>query len=488
MPLPFNKAAFPLARRGRSGVLEKFYNFGRKNVEHETSQIAHPAFTSLQTNRYNEGMKVAIIGYGVEGKSALHYWQDKGADVTICDHKEELALPSGVHAQLGTDYLRDLDRFDVIMRSAGIPSEVITRANPKVKGKITTTINEFLRACPTKQVIGVTGTKGKGTTSTLIAQLLEAAGHKVFLGGNIGISPFDFIDKIGADDWVVLELSSYQLSDMKQRVHIGVCLMVEGEHLNWHKTMDAYAKAKMQLFAHQKPEDVAIYYADNLLSHQIASASPGDKIAYYDTPGAYIVGKKIMIDNYVLCKTDELKLLGRHNWQNVCAAVTAAWQVAQAPDAYTKVLTTFTGLPHRLEFVREAGKVKYFNDSFASAPPAAEAAITAIKGKKVMIMGGFDRDLPLDKLVATLKKHSSDIRSVLLIGQSAARLSEELRAADYTNFKLSRATTMKQIVRDAHGLAKPGDSVVLSPGFPSFDMFKDFEERGLLFKQEVTTL
>jgi UDP-N-acetylmuramoylalanine--D-glutamate ligase len=433
--------------------------------------------------------KVAIVGYGLEGRSALAYWQALGADVTVCDQDATKEIPGGVHKQLGTDYLQDMDRFDVIMRTAGMHPRVILEKNPGVADKITTTVDEFLRVSPTKNIIGVTGTKGKGTTCTLIVKMLEAAGKKAYLGGNYGVSPFDFLPKLNEDSWVVLELSSFMLYDIKHSPHIGIILMVQPEHLDWHGDVQDYTKSKANMFRYQGEHDVAIYYADSLESHKIARVSPGDKIAYCDEPGAYIYDDQVMIDQTVLCKTSELQLLGKHNWQNVCAAVTAVWQVTQAPDAIRKVLISFTGLPHRLELVREADGVRFYNDSFASDPYATQAAVAAIPGNKVMMMGGWDeRGLALDKLAVTLKDHRKDVRGMLLYGASAVRLAEELKAAGCTGYEVSTSTKMPALVAEAKALAKKGDAVVLSPGFPSFDMFKNFEDRGNQFIQAVHNL
>lgn len=417
----------------------------------------------------------------------MPYWQAKGATVTICDRDEQLSVPAGTEAQLGEHYLENLDRFDVIMRTASVHPRRILEKNPNVQHKITTTVDEFMRVAPTKNIIGVTGTKGKGTTSMLIVAMLEAAGKQVFLGGNYGISPFDFLAKLTPDSWVVLELSSFMLYDVTHSPHIGVCLMVQPEHLDWHGDTADYYRSKANMFAHQGVHDIAIYYADNVISHKIASTSPGDKIAYYDEPGAYVHGGNVMIDQTILCKTAELKLLGEHNWQNVCAAVTAAWQVAQVPDAIRSVLTTFSGLPHRLELVRELRGVRYYNDSFASDPYATEAAIAAVPGKKVMIVGGYERMLPLGQFAKTVASHK-DIRTILLIGQSAARVAEALQHAGYNNFHISTAKTMAEIMQEASSLAEHGDAVVLSPGFASFDMFKNFEARGQAFKEVVHSL
>ena len=433
-------------------------------------------------------MNIAIVGFGLEGRSALRYWQEQGAEVVVCDRDEQKQVPAGVATQLGPGYLKNLDRFDVVMRTAGLHPNIILAENPGVAGKITTTVDEFLRVCPTAHTIGVTGTKGKGTTCMLIATMLEAAGKQVFLGGNYGTSPFDFLPKLTPDSYVVLELSSFMLFDITHSPHIGVCLMVQPEHLDWHGDADDYVHAKSNLFAHQTPSDIAIYYAKNQLSHRIASRSPGRKIAYFDEPGAYVHDGAIMIDQTVLAKTSQLRLLGQHNWQNVCAAATAVWQEVQAPDAIRQVLATFQGLPNRLEFVRELHGVRFYNDSFASDPYATEAALAAIPGPQVLIVGGYERMLPLEEFARTVAAQHKAIRTIILIGASAKRVAASLQTAGFANFHLSPAKTMGDIVREAQAHAQNGDAVVLSPGFASFDMFTNFEERGQLFKEAVHAL
>jgi UDP-N-acetylmuramoylalanine--D-glutamate ligase len=430
-------------------------------------------------------MTVAIIGYGLEGQSALHYWQNRGADVTICDRQTDIVVPQGIKSQLGDGYLHDLNRFDVIMRSAGIMPEVILADNPTIGSKITTVVNEFLRVSPTKNIIGITGTKGKGTTCTLTTQMLEAAGYQVFLGGNIGVSPFDFLDQLTPDSWVVLELSSFQLTDISHGTKIAVCLMVVPEHLNWHADMQDYMQAKSNLFAHQQTSDTAIYFANSPESHTIASHSPGAKITYYAPPGAYVENDQIVIDNQHICNVNDLQLLGSHNWQNACAAATAVWQVVQAPDAIRKVLTTFSGLPHRLEFVRDFDEVSYYDDSFATTPEAAIVALQAIDQPKVIILGGADKGVQFDELAKAVREHN--VRHVVAIGATGPVIAAELRAGGFTDITEGPAT-MADIVAAAKAAAKPGDAVLLSTGCASFGIFKDYKDRGNQFKQVVTGL
>lgn len=430
-------------------------------------------------------MQVAIVGYAHEGQSALHYWQSQGADITICDQNPNKEIPAGVASQLGDGYLDNLDRFDLIVRTAGLKPAIILKKNPTVEPKITTVINEFIRVCPTKNIIGITGTKGKGTTCTLTAKMLEAAGKKVFLGGNIGLSPLEFLADITPDSWVVLELSSFQLTDLQYSPRIALCLMVVPEHLNWHADMEEYVEAKANLFAHQQPTDTAIYFADNPLSHTIASHSPGKKITYFAAPGAYVENGSIIIDNQEICKVDELQLLGEHNWQNACAAITAAWQAVQTPDAFRNVLTTFTGLPHRLEFVRELDGVRYFDDSFGTTPETAIVAMQAFSDPKVVILGGASKNAIYDGLVQAVL--NSNVKHVITIGDTGPIIAHELQAVGFTNITPG-GTTMQEIVENARAVASPGDIVLLSTGCASFGLFSDYKDRGNQFKQVVTSL
>lgn len=434
-------------------------------------------------------MKVALVGYALEGRSAHEYWSKLGAEITICDQDTSKELPAGVSSQLGESYLDNLDRFDIVWRTAGLNRNIILEKNPDIADKITTTINEFMRVSPTKHIIGITGTKGKGTTSTLIAKMLEAAGNKVYLGGNIGVSPFDFLPELTDQSWVVLELSSFQLSDLNYSPNLAVCLMIAPDHLNWHDDMDDYILAKAHLFEHQTAQDTAIYYANSDDSRKVASYGSGLKIPYFAEPGAHISPENtVVIAGQQICQTDEIKLLGEHNWQNVCAAVTTVWQVTQNIEAISSVVTSFTGLPHRLEFVREIQGVKYYNDSFASAPDAAMAALDAIHEPKVVVLGGFDRSLPLEHLAQEVQSHDADIRKAVLIGASAERLAGELQKVGFTNYVIEPSKQMAVVVANAKGYAQSGDAILLSPGFASFDMFQNFADRGEQFKTAVNAL
>ncbi len=434
-------------------------------------------------------MKLAILGFDLQGRSAFTYWNRDGNELTVCDHNPDVNVPEGTASQLGDGYLRNLDRFDVLVRTPGLHPSDIVAANPDapdILDKVTSNTDEFMRVCPTPNIIGVTGTKGKGTTSTMITRMLEAAGHHVHLGGNIGIPPLDMLkDEIQADDWVVLELANFQLIDIKHSPQIAVCLMVVPEHMDWHADMQEYMTAKAQLFRWQTPDDVAVHYAHSEYSSQIASVSAGAKIPYMQAPGAEVIDGTVVIAEQPVCRTEEIRLLGRHNWQNVCAAVTAVWQVTKDIEAMRSVITTFTGLEHRLELVCEFDGVKYYNDSFGTTPETAMVAIESFTEPKVVILGGSDKGALYDNLAKTVA--SGNVRKAIVIGQTGPAIEQALRQAGYYAIEQG-AATMPEIVTQARSLSQPGDIILLSTGCASFDMFANYKDRGEQFKRAVAAL
>ena len=430
-------------------------------------------------------MKIGIIGFGLEGQAAYRYWKHS-AEITICDINN-IELPPGVPNQVGPNYLADISRFDLIVRSPIIkPSDLIASTDHDIRDKITSNTNEFFRVCPTQNIIGVTGTKGKGTTSALITKILETAGKRVHLGGNIGLPALSLLDnKITKDDWVVLELSNFQLIDCRYSPHIGVCLMISPEHLNWHTEVNEYYNAKTQLFRHQTGDDVAIYYAKNENSQRIASTGKGWKIPYCEEPGATIKNGFIHIAGHEICATSEFGLRGEHNWQNICAAVTTVWQTCQNIAAIRQVLTSFTGLEHRLELSETINDVQYFDDSFGTTPETAMVAINAFNQPKIIILGGSNKGAAYDNLAQTIS--STNVRMALLIGDQAPVIASALQRIGYQNYQFG-GNNMEEIVKTCHSLAQPGDVVLLSPACASFDMFKDYKDRGDQFKQAVLSL
>lgn len=431
-------------------------------------------------------MKIAIVGFDTEGKATYDYLVRMGGHViTICDQKQDIVVPDGVKTHLGENYLKGLDKFDVVVRTAGLQPAKILAENPDIEERITTHINLFFGGTPTTNIIGVTGTKGKGTTSSLITAMLQAAGKDALLGGNIGVPPLTFLDKLTEDSWVVLELSSFQLIDLRYAPRVAACLMVVPEHLNWHRDVKEYLTAKSQLFSHQRKDDIAIYYAKSETSKQIAAGGKGRKIPYFAPPGAHIEDGNIVIEGQTICRTNGLKLLGEHNWQNACAAVTVVWQITQDVSAMRQVLTSFSGLEHRLEFVREIDSVQYFDDSFGTAPATAIVAMQAFKEPKVVILGGSDKEAEYDELAQTVA--SNNVRTVILIGETAPKIKAALEEAGFNAIQ-DGGKTMPEIVKNARSAAQPGDVVLLSTACASFDMFANYKERGNQFKAAVKEL
>lgn len=443
-------------------------------------------------------MNVAILGFDAEGQASYEYFMGRGDTVTICDQNADKVVPEGALAVLGDDYLTGLDRFELLVRTPGMKPSQILDKNPGVGSKITSGTNEFFKAAPTQQIIGVTGTKGKGTTTTLVAKMLEASGKTVHVGGNIGVPALSLLPNISADDWVVLELSSFQLIDLQHSPHVAVCLMVAPEHLDWHVDVEEYYTAKEQLFARQGTADVAVYFHDNMISKRIAGAGQGQKVPYFYPPGAEVAGDgddaAIVIDGNTICRTSELKLLGQHNWQNACAAVTAVWytclqvcQPVETPnvDAMRQVLTSFSGLPFRLEKVRELGGVQYYNDSFGTTPETAIVALQSFSQPKVIILGGSDKGADYTELAQAVK--NGNVRQALLIGEQAGRIQAALDAAGFSSYQPG-GQTMAEIVETAHKTAQPGDVVLLSTACASFDMFKNYKDRGNQFNAAVASL
>ena len=315
-------------------------------------------------------MKIAIAGYGVEGQENFHYWSQVAEnEVTIVDEKGAGApLPEGVASIVGPDAFKQLQDFDLVIRSAGVAPHKIT-----TNGKIWSATNEFFEKSPAP-VIGVTGSKGKGTTASLITSILEEAGKKVWLVGNIGISALSVLDQIKPDDIVVYELSSFQLWDIQRSPQVAVVLAIEPDHLDVHASMEEYVEAKAQITRYQIPGDILIFNAENQYSKQIAESSVAQKIAYPSNEAAHVIDGWFYYGQQQLVSVDTLSIPGAHNIQNALAAIDAVWPFTQDVDAIEGGLADFAGLPHRLAFVRSVHGVDYYDDSIATTPGSAIAA------------------------------------------------------------------------------------------------------------------
>ncbi|MDB5178438.1 MAG: UDP-N-acetylmuramoyl-L-alanine--D-glutamate ligase [Patescibacteria group bacterium] len=422
-------------------------------------------------------MKIAIIGFGTEGEAAYRYWKAQGADIAVHDVNPDTRLPADVDGVLGPDYLQKLDGYDLIVRSPGTRPDTIHGDAP-----VTSVTREFMKQCPAP-IIGVTGTKGKGTTASLVSEILKQAGKQVWVGGNIGVPPLDFLAQVKPEDVVVLELSSFQLMDVETSPHIAVCLMIVPEHMNWHPNMAEYVAAKGNLFRFQQAGDMAVYHPGNEYSAKLAELSPGKRVPYLRAPGAEVRDGQIVIDDEVICGSDEVGLVGPHNLENICAAVTATWELAGCdPEPVRRAVKAFKGLEHRLEPAGEVDGVRYYDDSFSTTPETAVAAIASFAGPKVLILGGSDKQSEYGELARAVAR--GNVRRVILIGDMAPRLRHDLEAAGFTDITMG-PRTMPEIAKIAREAAQKGDVVLLSPACASFGLFTNYKERGDQFKAAV---
>ncbi len=429
-------------------------------------------------------MKIALLGYGIEGESAYKYYKGLYPDATfvIYDSAEapKYKIPNGI------EFIGSANDFHGVEADLVVKTPAISPDSVSTNGEITSVTREFFNECPVP-IIGVTGTKGKGTTCTLIAKMLEASGKKVWLVGNIGKPALDILSQIQKEDIVVYELSSFQLWDIEKSPETAVVLLVEPDHLNVHSSMDEYVQAKANIAKYQKPDNTVIYHPANPHSSQIAQLSVGHKQRYYTPEGAYIKGEDIVIADQVVCSTKQVGLLGVHNLENVCAAVTAAWHYTQDTAAIARAISEFKGLPHHTELVREHDGVSYYDDSFSSAPAATIAAVKSFTQPEVVIIGGSEKNADFDSLIQAITKQTN-IKKIIFIGETADRLSRLCEAAGEMRFEVDASKDFRQTINRAKEMAEAGDVVLLSPGCPSFDMFNNFTHRGEEFARIVGEL
>jgi len=432
-------------------------------------------------------MKIAIAGYGLEGESSYRYWSaDSNNQITIVDEKQpSRELPIDADSIIGESAFLKLQGFDLVIRTAGLAPRKI-----KTDGKIWSATNEFFAKCPA-QIIGVTGTKGKGTTASLIASIFKAAGKKVWLLGNIGVASLESLPGIAKDDIVVYELSSFQLWDLERSPHVAVVLLVEPDHLNVHADFDEYVNAKANIRRYQKDDDVCVFHPTDKFSQKISQISSIGKAIRYgvaDDGGVYATDGEFRQFDHKICSVEVLQLIGNHNVENACAAITVAKIYNLADSDIESGLKDFQGLPHRIEYIREVDGVKYYNDSFSSAPTATIAAVKSFQQPEIIILGGIDKGADFTGLARTLACQSN-IKAIIIMGEIRHKLEVILKNNNVkTYIEVSDLKTLRPIVDIAKSHAQSGDVVILSPGCASFDMFKDFYDRGDQFRNIVNDL
>lgn len=429
-------------------------------------------------------MNIAIAGFGVEGQESYAYWsKDASNSITIVDERldpDSPLLPEGVSVITGEGAFSKLNGFDLVIRTPSLPPRAIT-----TDGKIWSGTNEFFEKCPAP-IIGVTGSKGKGTTSSFIASILKAAGKKVWLVGNIGLPALSVLTDIQADDIVVYELSSFQLWDLQKAPETAVVLLIEPDHLDVHKDMEEYVEAKAQIARWQTAADRLVYFADNQYTRAIADSSAAQKIPYPSTETAHVEGDELCYGATAIMSVSALKIKGAHNLDNACAAIDAAWHYTQDTTAIAQGLADFAGLPHRLAFVATVNGVDFYDDSIATTPGSAIAALRAFPNQsKVIILGGSSKGADFSDLAAELAQQDA---TALLVGAEAYTIARALDAVDFKRYEILENATAESFTHRAAERARPGSVVLLSPAAASFGMFKNYADRGEQFIAAVNSL
>ena len=429
--------------------------------------------------------KIGILGYGVEGKSTHAYLKKHGfSHITLLDENEKLECHE--KCILGEKIWECFNDFDVLFRSPGIHPRRVLKT---FQGKLYSHMEFFFERCPVP-IIAITGTKGKGTTSSLTQKIIEASGQKCFLGGNIGMPPLDFLDEIKEGNHVILEVSSFQAITLEQSPHIAVVLMVTSEHLDYHKDTQEYIDAKAQMLKNQREDDYCIYHQDFEASKYIASQSCAKKIEF-SPPDTLFLGERG--DSIFLSPSPsgrgvgvrDVALPGKHNLNNIAAALEVA-KILNISDEYIQeVLTTFSGLPMHIEKIAEKNGITYINDSFSTIPETTLAALESFPGKNIVIMiGGASKNSDYLKLLDYILLH--DRVFPVFYGKEGENLYERVIQKKHSDYKKG----FKEAFLKAESVLKEknGGILLLSPACASFDQFKNYKERGEVFNNLIKKL
>ncbi len=450
-----------------------------------------------------KGKKVCFVGIGTSNIPLIEMFSKKGAIVSACDKKpfNELgengvrAKKAGAELILGDNYLNNIDA-DILFRSPGTPFYRPELETLKMKGVVVTSEMEvFFDLCPCK-IIAVTGSDGKTTTTSIIAEFLKAAGKKVHLGGNIGTPLLPIIESINTEDYAVVELSSFQLISMRKSPDIAVVTNLAPNHLDIHKDMQEYVDSKKNIILHQNAFSKAVLNLDNEIANNFSADVRGQlaKFTRRDTVenGAYLHNTTIVYNDYG-CKTEimdikDIRIPGMHNVENYLAAISAVWGIVDV-DTIVKVAKEFKGVEHRAEFVREIDGVKYYNDSIASSPTRTALGTLSLYDKKIIIIaGGYDKHIPYDSLGPVI---CDKVKVLILLGDTAPKIEEAVKNSDNyseNNPLIINVNNMEEAVIAAKANAVSGDIVSLSPASASFGLYKNFMERGNHFKNIVNNL
>ena len=458
----------------------------------------------IELNEFLKKSKVAIIGLGVSNIPLLDYMYNLKANVTVFDDREIEKIPKKILDKVtnysfdfsfGAYSLSKLNGFDIIFRSPScMPTKVELKEEEQRGAIITTEIEMFMKVFPGK-VIGITGSDGKTTTTSLIYEILKNNGYNCYLGGNIGIPLFTKLNEMKPEDIAVLELSSFQLMGMQISPDIAVITNITPNHLNIHSSYEEYIDAKKNIFKYQNENGIVVLNYDNNITRECKNEAEGKVILYSSNTK---LDDGVILDNNLIkeCKdklrrhilnTDDVAIKGRHNYENSCAAIAATSSLV-SPEQAAKVVKEFKGVEHRLEFVRELDGVKWYNDSIGTSPTRTIAGLNSFNERITLIAGGYDKKLDYTPIAKPILEN---VDNLVLIGQTAGKIFDAVKEESEKqnkNIKIYMCDDFEETILTAKKVTKSGDIVLFSPASASFDMFKDFADRGNKFKELVNNL
>lgn len=444
------------------------------------------------------GKTIAVIGMGVSNAPLVALLRCHNLSVTVRDRASRDSVAQraeefealGAHLILGENYLANLTE-DIIFRTPGLsPNTSELLAAGERGSEITSEMALFFAHCPC-HILAVTGSDGKTTTTSIIAEMLKTAGYKTFIGGNIGNPLLPQIDEMRSDDWAVIELSSFQLMDMKVRPEIAVFTNLTPNHLDYHHSMQEYQMAKTNIFTHQNKNQRAIFNFDNEITRQLAQTAPSQVTLFSRQreilDGVYLKDGAIWCGEDEVLPVNQILLPGVHNIENYMAAIAALGHLVPS-EVICAVAQTFGGVPHRMQLVRELDGVRYYNDSIGSSPNRTIAGLQSFDTPVILIAGGYDKEVGFEEVAVEILR---SVKSLHLTGATAEKIKKSVQSApgfSASQIRIQMHNSFDDAVLSACGDGKTGDRVVLSPACASFDQFKNFVERGNRFCQLISDL
>ena len=444
--------------------------------------------------------KIAVVGIGVSNVPLIKYFFSKGIKVTAFDKRDPDYIGKdyfdlkelGIEIVLGENYLENISEFDIIFKTPGMRYDIPEFLDAMEKGAIITSEMElFFYLCPCK-IIGITGSDGKTTTTTLISEILSKEGYTVYKGGNIGTPLLSKVEEMKKEDFAVVELSSFQLHTMKYSADISIITNVAPNHLDWHTDMNEYIDSKKNIFKFQDENGILILNYDNEISYNMRNFSNSEiRLFSFSNKldnGIYFDGENIIYaengNEEVILNANDIMIPGNHNIQNYMTAILAVKDFVKK-ESILNVAKNFGGVEHRIEFVRELNGVKYYNSSIDSSPTRTIACLNSFKQKVIVISGGYDKKIPFEPLAPV---YMEKCKGLFLCGDTTKLILDAVTSYEkYDKLQLPVfiCNDFEKTINNAKDYAKPGDIVVLSPTCASFDMFKNFEQRGNRFKEIV---